>query len=223
MIEKNSNGNSAPAEILVNFPESLSGYSDDEKCKIIGDAAENFMNSGSQTNLIHAQSILVYATQHFFGVEDSNSKALVYYRLGKLYEFYQKDYVKAYTAYKKYELNNTVYSGVHSILLRVILLRDNFVYSEEAEKELKLSYGETDLGLRRDRIYENIGSLIVARKEGNTELSEKLVKRIRAIVKADRLFFLDAVFKKDSVPDSLNPPQKLLDFVNALESEKPKE
>lgn len=215
MIEKPLNGEVTSANILLNFPDNLSGYSDAEKCKIICDAAEVFMNSGSETDLIHAQSILIYATQHFFDVEN-NSKALVYYRLATLYETHQKNYVKAYTAYKKYELNNTEHSGVHSDLLRVILLRDNFTYSEEAEKELKLSYGEADLGLRRDRIYENIGSLLVAQKEGDSELSEKLIKRIKAIIKSEELFFLDILFKKDSVPDSLKPPQKLLDFVSSL-------
>ncbi len=203
-------------KIVNKFLEALKDYSDDEKCRIIFDVAKIIMSNGNDTNLKSAETILIYATQHFFDVEDNNSKALVYYRLGELYEIYCEDYVKAYTAYKKYELNNTQFGGVHSILLRVLLLRDNFTYSEEMEKELKLSYGEIDLGLRQDRIYENIGTLIMAQKEENDELCEKLIKRIKAIVKADELFFLDLIFRKDTITDSLKPPQKLLDYVNSL-------
>lgn len=202
-------------EIKNSFLDSLNDYSDDEKCRIIFDAIPVITNSGIEMNLMNAENILVYATQHFFNVDDNQNKALVYYRLGEIFE-YREDYIKAYTAYKKYELNNTQFGGVHSILLRVLLLRDNFTYSEEMENELKLSYGEIDLGLRKDRIYENIGSLIMAQKEGNEELSQKLIKRIKAIVKADELFFLDLIFRKDTITDSLKPPKKLLGYVNSL-------
>lgn len=216
MIDKFLKTKSWSTKITNNFLEALKYYSDDDKCQIIFEVTKIIMNHGNDTNLKSAETVLIYATQHFFDVEDNNSKALIYYRLGELYELHLQDYVKAYTNYKKYELNNTQFGGVHSILLRVLLLRDNFSYSEEMEKELKLSYGEIDLGLRKDRIYENIGSLIMAQKEENDELCEKLIKRIKAIVKADELFFLDLIFRKDTITDSLKPPQRLLDYVNKL-------
>ena len=216
MIDKFLKTKSWSTKITNNFLEALKDYSDDDKCQIIFEVTKIIMNHGNDTNLKSAETVLIYATQHFFDVEDNNSKALIYYRLGELYELHLQDYVKAYTNYKKYELNNTQFGGVHSILLRVLLLRDNFSYSEEMEKELKLSYGEIDLGLRKDRIYENIGSLIMAQKEENDELCEKLIKRIKAIVKADELFFLDLIFRKDTITDSLKPPQSLLDYVNKL-------
>lgn len=216
MIDKFLKTKSWSTKITNNFLEALKDYSDDDKCQIIFEVTKIIMNHGNDTNLKSAETVLIYATQHFFDVEDNNSKALIYYRLGELYELHLQDYVKAYTNYKKYELNNTQFGGVHSILLRVLLLRDNFSYSEEMEKELKLSYGEIDLGLRKDRIYENIGSLIMAQKKENDELCEKLIKRIKAIVKADELFFLDLIFRKDTITDSLKPPQRLLDYVNKL-------
>ena len=216
MIDKFLKTKSWSTKITNNFLEALKDYSDDDKCQIIFEVTKIIMNHGNDTNLKSAETVLIYATQHFFDVEDNNSKALIYYRLGELYELHLQDYVKAYTNYKKYELNNTQFGGVHSILLRVLLLRDNFSYFEEMEKELKLSYGEIDLGLRKDRIYENIGSLIMAQKEENDELCEKLIKRIKAIVKADELFFLDLIFRKDTITDSLKPPQRLLDYVNKL-------
>ncbi len=203
-------------EIKDAFLEALNGYSDDEKCEIIFNATKNIMTHGNNMNLISAENILIYATQHFFNVSDNKYKALIYYRLGELYEVYWQEYVKAYTNYKKYALNNNEYGGVHSLLLRIILLRDNFTYSEEMEKELKLSYGEADLGLRKDRIYENIGSLIVAQKEGNEEEIPKLIKRIKAIIKADEFFFVDLIFRKDTIMDNLKPPQALIDYINNL-------
>lgn len=203
-------------EIKNRFLEALKDFSDDEKCRIIYDATKNIMTQGGTMNILNAESILVYATQHFFNVSDNQYKALVYYRLGELYEIYCLDYIKAYTNYKKYALNNKEFGGTHSLLLRIILLRDNFTYSEEMEKELKLSYGEADLGLRKDRIYENIGTLLVARNEGNEDEIPKLVKRIKAIIKADELFFVDLIFRKDTVTDNLKPPHPLLDYVNSL-------
>ena len=217
MIKRFFNKNFWDNETKDDFLQTLAIYSDDEKCQFIYDIIPKILKSNNNMNIISAENILVYATQHFFNnVSDTHYKALIYYRLGEVYFLYWEDYIRAYTAYKKYELNNTQFGGVHSVLLRALILRDNFTYSEELQKELELSYGELDLGLRKDRIYENIGSLIVAQKEGNEELCEKLIKRIKAIVKADEWFFLDIIFRKDSIPDSLKAPQKLLDYVNNL-------
>lgn len=217
MIKRFFNKNFWDNETKDDFLQTLAIYSDDEKCQFIYDIIPKILKSDNNMNIISAENILVYATQHFFNnVSDTHYKALIYYRLGEVYFLYWEDYIRAYTAYKKYELNNTQFGGVHSVLLRALILRDNFTYSEELQKELELSYGELDLGLRKDRIYENIGSLIVAQKEGNEELCEKLIKRIKAIVKADEWFFLDIIFRKDSVPDSLKAPKKLLDYVNSL-------
>lgn len=217
MIEKFFKKNYWDNDTKNEFLDTLAIYNDDEKCQFIFDITKNILRHNNNMNIISAENILVYATQHFFNnVTDTHYKALVYYRLGQVYELYWEDYIRAYTAYKKYELNNNQFGGVHAILLRVLLLRDDFTYSEELQKELELSYGELDLGLRKDRIYENIGSLIMAQKEGNEELSEKLIKRIKAIVKADEWFFLDLIFRKDTIPDSLKAPQKLLDYVKSL-------
>lgn len=217
MTKRFFNKNFWDNETKDDFLQTLAIYSDDEKCQFIYDIIPKILKSDNNMNIISAENILVYATQHFFNnVSDTHYKALIYYRLGEVYFLYWEDYIRAYTAYKKYELNNTQFGGVHSVLLRALILRDNFTYSEELQKELELSYGELDLGLRKDRIYENIGSLIVAQKEGNEELCEKLIKRIKAIVKADEWFFLDIIFRKDSVPDSLKAPPKLLDYVNSL-------
>lgn len=217
MIKRFFNKNFWDNETKDDFLQTLAIYSDDEKCQFIYDIIPKILKPNNNMNIISAENILVYATQHFFNnVSDTHYKALIYYRLGEVYFLYWEDYIRAYTAYKKYELNNTQFGGVHSVLLRALILRDNFTYSEELQKELELSYGELDLGLRKDRIYENIGSLIVAQKEGNEELCEKLIKRIKAIVKADEWFFLDIIFRKDTIPDSLKAPQKLLDYVNSL-------
>ena len=211
MTKRFFNKNFWDNETKDDFLQTLAIYSDDEKCQFIYDIIPKILKSNNNMNIISAENILVYATQHFFNnVSDTHYKALIYYRLGEVYFLYWEDYIRAYTAYKKYELNNTQFGGVHSVLLRALILRDNFTYSEELQKELELSYGELDLGLRKDRIYENIGSLIVAQKEGNEELCEKLIKRIKAIVKADEWFFLDIIFRKDSIPDSLKAPKSFL-------------
>ena len=217
MIKKFLNKNYWDPQTKDDFLNTLAIYSDDEKCQYIFDITKTILSNNNNMNIISAESILVYATQHFFNnVSNTHYKALIYYRLGEVYELYWEDYIRAYTAYKKYELNNNQFGGIHSVLLRVLLLRDDFTYSEELQKELELSYGELDLGLRKDRIYENIGSLIMAQKDNNEELCEKLIKRIKAIVKADEWFFLDLIFRKDAIPDSLKAPQKLLDYVNSL-------
>ncbi len=198
------------------FFRYLKDFTDEEKCEIIHEVMPRIFKKKDEQSIACAEIILICATQQYFNVESTHYKALVYYRLGELYECYKENFIKAYTYYKKYELNNLEFDGVHSILLRILLLRDNFTYSEEMEKELKLSYGETDLGLRKDRLYENIGTLIMAERDNDEKTVEMLKKRIKKIIKADEYFFLDLVFRKDATPDYLNTPEILMNYVNNL-------
>ncbi len=194
----------------------LEEFENEDKCEIVTDLANELMSKSNDADLFAAETILVYATQHYMDVHDTNYKALVYYALGTLYELHLDQYVKAYTYYEKYALNNTINDGTHSILLRALLLRDNFKYSDELEKELRYSLGEYDLGYRNDRLYETLGSFIVAQHEGDEEREEELKKRLKTIVKGDEFFFLDFVLTKEKTPVRLNVPQKVIDYIKWL-------
>lgn len=204
------------AEINGKFFDALNDYFNEDKCEITVKVATELMKRGDFVNTTSAETILIYATQRYFEVSDSNYKAKVYYCLGQLYELYKENFIKAYTYYEKYTLNNTANEGNHSIMLKALILRDNFTYSEELESEWRGALSEYNLGLMNDRIYEHIGSLIVAQKEGNTEYAQKLIKRLKAIVKHDEMFYLDLIFRKDTVPDSLIVPQKVIRYVKNL-------
>jgi hypothetical protein len=198
------------------FIRALDDYFNEDKCELTVQAAYELMKRGNHRNLVSAETILIYATQHYFDVKDTNYKALVYYCLGQLYEFYKEDFVKSYTYYDKYVLNNTKYDGTHALMLRATMHRDNFTYSEEMEKHLKNSMGEVDLGLRNDRLYENLGCLIVAQHNSDEEKVAMYTKRLKNIVKSDEWLILDLVFRKDTVPDSLKVPKKVINFIKEL-------
>jgi hypothetical protein len=199
------------------FFNYLESFTDDEKCQIVTATANELMAIGGTQNIFASELILVHATQHYMAdVTDTNYKALVYYTLGQLYELHLEGFVKAYTYYEKYVLNNTINDGSHSILLRAIILRDNFTYSEELETHYKNSLCEYDLGYRNDRIYEALGEFIIARHEGNEEKEEALKKKPKTIVKGDEFFYLDFVLTKEKVPVRLKVPQKVIDFIKAL-------
>ncbi len=204
------------ANVTGRFFKELKNLSNEERCKIIVSTVKELLKRGGEYNISSAEVILIYATQKYFEGVDSNTKAQIYYSLGQLYEHYLYNFIKAYTYYEKYTLNNTLNEGNHSTLLRALILRDDFKYSEGLEKEYNYSLGETDLGLRNDRLYENLGSLIIAKHNENTDEVQKLSKRLKAIVKTDELFFLDIVFKKDAIPDTLRIPQKVIDYINKL-------
>ena len=216
MINELLNEKNWNAKTNEKFFRYLKDFTNEEKCEIIYDVTRELMKRGDEESISCAEIILICATQQYFDVESTHYKALVYYRLGELYECHKENFIKAYTAYKKSELNNINFCGVHAVLLRALLLRDDFTYSEEMEKELNLSSGESDLGLRKDRLYENIGTLITAQNNGDEKTAEMLKKRIKAIIKADEYFFLDLVFRKDATPDYLPTPKKLIDYINTL-------
>lgn len=199
------------------FYEDLKDYFNEDKCEIICNVSKELMKSSVDVSF--AEEFLLFAAEECFETVPDKIKAEVFYTLGKLYEIYKKDYSDAYTAYKQYALYNKTTDGNAIILTRLLLLKDNFTFSDELEKQLLRSYGEYDLGLRQDRLYETIANYIVA-KHYSKEDEIKLYKRdILTIVKADELLFLDFIFKKDSIRDVLELPEITKSFIKSLKEE----
>lgn len=195
------------------FIKEISPYTKEEKCILVKETARELLERGGNRNIAIAENILIYATQHYFDVSDSQLKADVYYCLGELYEKHKENFVRAYTYYEKYTLNNKNNGGTHSLLLKALILRDDFRYSDELEKEFRMSLAESDLGLKNDRIYENLGRFIVLKQEDKAEEAEKVMKRLWEIIRADELLILKLIPSKDNYPDSVRVPQKVIAFI----------
>lgn len=204
------------AETNGRFFEALNDYFNEDKCEIIVRVATELMKRGDHENVTAAETILIYATQHYPQVSDTHYKARVYYCLGQLYELYKENFIKAYTYYDKYVLNNTQNEGNHTLMLKALILRDDFTYSDQLRELWSKATAELNLGLMNDRVYEYIGALIIAQNDGDTEYAEKLKKRLKALVKHDEMFYLDLIFKKDTLPDSLIVPPKVIRYIKNL-------
>ncbi len=199
-------------EFLKELGNIENGYSNEEKCKYIKEITKELFKRGGNGNISSAENILIYATQHYFVGTDPQIKADIYYLLGELYEKHKENFVRAYTYYEKYTLNNKQNSGTHSLMLKALILRDDFTYSEELEKEFRMSLSEADLGLKNDRIYENIGRYIVLNYENKADEAEKVMKRLWGIIKTDELILPDLIIKKN-LNDRVNVPLKVISFI----------
>ena len=138
-----------------------------------------------------------------------------FYSLAKYYEL-NKDYNNALEYYKKYFSENPSIEGENKILLKIFLLRDNFTYSDEIKNLLFNSYGEYDLGLRNDRIYENIAEYLIFINDNNTEKAEEKKKELKALLKYGQLPLLDVIIRKDSVFNALSVPEEVINFIEKL-------
>ncbi len=141
-----------------------------------------------------------------------------YYKLALYYEE-NEDYEKAYDYYLKYTLHNTDKDGNACLLTKANLLKDNFTFSDELETQLLRSYGEYDLGLRTERIYEAIANYVVAVHYGKEEEAQKYKKKIFTIIKGNDLRFLDVFLKKDDIHDVLKLPKITKEFINSLKGD----
>lgn len=202
-------------DTLSEFFNRMNDYFDEDKCIHSVSVANELIKKGGNKNFRTAEAILINAIRNYFNVNDSNYKAKVYFTLGYLYE-YQEEYIKSFTYYEKYALNNTIHEGENKILLKIILLRDNFKYSEEMEKLLLRSYSEYDLGLRNDRIYEMIAEYLILFNEGKYEKADEKKKDLKALLKYGELPLLDLIIRKDAIPNSLNIPRKTSEFIEKL-------
>ncbi len=201
-------------EFLKDLGKAENAYTNEEKCNSIRETAKELLKRGGNANISSAENLLIYATQHYFKTTEPQVKADIYYTLGELYEKHKENFVRAYTYYEKYTLNNKENSGTHSLMLKALILRDDFAYSDELEKEFRMSLAETDLGLKNDRIYENIGRYIILQHENNEEECKKVIKRLWGIVKTDELILPDLILKKN-LNDRVTVPQKVVEFIKA--------
>lgn len=203
-------------KIVGDFIKALNnsdnGYTNEEKCGYIKETAKELLKRGGNSNISSAENLLIYATQHFFDGTQPQIKAAIYYILGELYEKSKENFVRAYTYYEKYTLNNNDHSGTHSLMLKALILRDDFTYSEELEKEFRMSLAEADLGSKNDRIYENLGRFIILKHEGNEEEAKKVMKRLWGIVRTDELIIPDLIIKKN-LNDRVTVPAKVIEFI----------
>lgn len=210
---KNKNWNSKiVGEFLKDLGNIEKGFTNEDKCNFIKETAKELLKRGGNGNISSAENLLIYATQHYFEGTEPQLKANIYYLLGELYEKHKENFVRAYTYYEKYTLNNKVHNCSHSVMLRALILRDDFTYSEELEKEFRMSLAETDLGLKNDRIYENIGRYIVLEHEGNEDECKKVIKRLWGIIKTDELILPDLILKKN-LDDRVRVPEKVINFI----------
>ena len=216
MIEKLLKTKAWNTKIVGEFLKELGNtencYTNEEKCIFIKDTSKELLKRGGNGNISSAENLLIYATQHYFDGTEPQVKADIYYILGELYEKHKENFVRAYTYYEKYTLYNKENSGTHSLMLKALILRDDFSYSEELEKEFRMSLAETDLGLKNDRIYENIGRYIVLNQDGNEEECKMVIKRLWGIVKTDELILPDLILKK-SLNDRVKVPEKVVEFI----------
>lgn len=209
-------------KIVGDFLKALnnadSTFTNEEKCAYIKNTAKELLKRSGNANISSAENLLIYATQHYFESTESQVKADIYYTLGELYEKHKENFIRAYTYYEKYTLNNQEQSGTHALMLKALILRDDFTYSVELEKEFRMSLAETDLGFKNDRIYENIGRFIILNNDGNEEECKKVIKRLWGIVKTDELILPDLILKKN-LDDRVTVPKKVTEFIKIKNSE----
>lgn len=200
---------------IADFYKRLSIFSDEEKCNYTVLVANELIKRRNNNSYKTAEEILIYAIRNYFPVKDSNYKAKIYFCMGQLYEV-QKKYINSFTYYEKYKLNNNIHEGANKILLKIILLRDKFKYSEELEKIYLRAAGEYDLGLRNDRIYDDIAEYLILLNKNKIKEAEEKKKDLKALVKYGQLPLLDVIIRKDGVFNALSVPDDVLDFIREI-------
>jgi tetratricopeptide (TPR) repeat protein len=200
---------------IADFYNRLTIFPNEDKCDYTVSVANELIKKNNIQYYKVAEEILINAIRNYFNVEDLNYKAKIYFCLGYLYEV-QKKYINSFTYYEKYKLNNNIYEGANSILLKIIILRDNFKYSEELEKLFLEASGEYNLVLRNDRIYEDIAEYLILLNKNNFEKAEEKKKDLKALVKYGQLPLLDVIIRKDSIFNALSVPDKVIKFVEKI-------
>ena len=200
---------------VADFYNRLKPFSNEVKREQALFVAQELSKKGDLKIFRTAEEILIYAIANFCDPEDTNQKAKIYFVLGQLCES-KKLYGQSFNYFEKYKINNNIYEGANSILLKIMLLRDNFKYSEKLEEIFLAAAGEYNLGLRNDRVYEDIAEYLILLNKNKTEKAEEKKKELKALVKYGQLPLLDIVIRKDSVFNALSVPDAVIRFVEKI-------
>lgn len=203
------------SEVIGKFYRALKALPDEEKCDCTVFVAQTLSKRGGNENTAAAAAILQYALANYKNIT-LEAKARLHWALGLVLENDFRDYDAAYEQYILWRDLKSSVSGANIALTRCILLRDQFVYSEELEDCLVKSYADGDLGLREERLYEAIAQYIIFSHKDNTLKKNEYKTYAQAIVKADENFLPDFVFKQDGIKDKLNVTQKTRIFVKQM-------
>lgn len=203
------------SEVIGKFYKALQNLPDKEKCDCTIFIAQTLQKREEHINFYAAAEILEYGIANYKDVSDE-TKAKMHWALGHVLEHNFLNYEAAYKEYAAWKELDSQISGAYAALTRCLLLRDNFVYSEELEEYLIKSHGEGGLGSREERLYESIAWYLVFSHKGNQKKMSEHREHAQTILKADENFLYDYLFKTDAPKDKLNIPQNVKIFVKEM-------
>lgn len=203
------------SEVIGKFYKALQKLPDKEKCDCTIFIAQTLQKREEKTNFYAAGEILEYAIANYKDVSDE-TKSKMHWALGHVLEYNFLNYEDAYKEYVAWKELDSQVSGAYAALTRCLLLRDNFVYSEELEECLTKAHAEGSLGGREERLYESIAWYLVYSHKGDKKKMSEYREHAQTILKADENFLYDYLFKSDTAKDKLNIPQKVKIFVKEM-------
>lgn len=202
-------------ELICKYYNALKQLPDEEKCDCTIFVAQNLHKRGDKSNLSAAQEILLHGIESYADVS-KETKARLYWALGRVSEDAFEDYDNAYEQYSKWEKLNSNIKGSYAALIRCLLLKDNLTYSEELEQYVIKSGGEGYVGNKEDRLYESIAWYLVYANKNDEKKMKEYRGYAQSILKADENFLIDYLFNSDTEKDKLNIPQKVKIFVKEM-------
>lgn len=203
------------SEVIGKYYKALKRMPDEEKCDCTIFVAQNLHKRGDKDNLSAAQEILKYSIESYADITNE-TKARMYWALGRILEEAFKDYDSAYEQYEKWEELNSNIKGSYAALIRCLLLKGELEYSELLEQHVIKSSGEGYVGTKEDRLYESIAWYLVYANKNDVKKMSEYRGYAQAILKADENFLIDYVFRPDTEKDKLNIPQKVKIFVKEM-------
>lgn len=201
------------SETVGEFLRSVEYYPDCDRGRYTVDVAREILARGGDGNVHSAAVISEYALNNC-GKMPTETKAVLYSILASINEKELSDYAEAYRLSLLWKELSSGVVGADVSLVRNILMRDRFAYSEALRRHLNDSYGDFDLGYRTDRLYEALAEYVIALNDGDEAKTVRQRKRINGIITADETILPDFFLKPDATPERLNVPTFVREYAH---------
>lgn len=212
-IEKGDYSDSARQKFYTALRRSGNDFSRSQHCRLLAYEL-------SKKRTIEATECSFKLLEHAMGEyknAGASEKCSCLQAMGNIL-FLDGEYEKAYLCFLQWDgISKELYVGLrgqYMALLKSLLMKDGFAYSEELAHMFSLAVKELSLPMRSEKLYLLAAQMVLAKAEGDAVLAQTArTQAVEIMEKANKPSALEEVYRKNKLKDTIDVPEKLLDYI----------
>jgi ATP/maltotriose-dependent transcriptional regulator MalT len=212
-IEKGDYSDSARQEFYVALRRSGNDFSRSQYCRLLANELSKKKTEGAT---LCSFKLLEHAMEQYPNA-GASERCSCLQLMGNIW-FSEGEYKKAYEFFCQWkEMSQAMYVGLrgqYMELLKSILLKDNFTFSEELSDIYPFALEELSLPMRFAKLYLLVAQMVLAKAKSDMTLVDTArMQAIEIVEKAAGPSALEEAYSKNKLKDTIDVPKALLNYI----------